>query len=142
STCWTTRGGMVGVGRKSCPQVGQVSRRWSKDPALRASGGNAARSCLGWPGCPPIRRLSCPSGGGGFGGLPMAEDGGLGGGGGSLGAAASCWPSRATTCRRAASSASRASTRVWSRQQLEQWAVSLALMPLDHTHSAAWALHR
>ena len=42
-----------------------------------ASGGKAMRSCLGWPGCPPMRRLSWPCDGGGLGGLTMSEDGGL-----------------------------------------------------------------
>src|SRR3954465_15994680 len=42
-----------------------------------ASGPKAERSCLGWPGCPPMRRLSWPCGGGGLGGLTMSEDGGL-----------------------------------------------------------------
>ena len=41
-----------------------------------ASGGKATRSCLGWPGCPPMWRLPWPSGGGGLGGLTMSEDGG------------------------------------------------------------------
>src|SRR5512147_3184550 len=98
------------------------------DPPLRASGGKATRSCLGWPGWPPIRRLSWPSGGGGLGGLTMSEDGGLDEVEESLRAAASCWPSWATTCLRAASSASRASTRAWSRWQLEQRTIPLALM--------------
>ena len=41
------------------------------------SGGKATRSCLGWPGWPPIRRRSWPSGGGGLGGLTMSDEGGL-----------------------------------------------------------------
>src|SRR3954470_20851605 len=101
------------------------------------SGGKATRSCLGWPGCPPMRRLSWPCGGGGLGGLTMSEDGGLEEVEESLGAAASCWPGWATTCLRAARSASRAWTRAWSRRQLVQRTVSLALMGLDYTQRPA-----
>src|SRR5512147_889797 len=111
------------------------------DPPLRASGGKAARSCLGWPGCPPIRRLSWPSGGGGLGGLTMSEEGGLEEVEESLHAAASCWLNRVTTSLRAASSASRASTRACNRRQLGQSAGSSALMAIDHTDSASGALH-
>src|SRR3954463_10402528 len=107
-----------------------------------ASGGKAIRSCLGWPGCPPIRRLSWPCGGGGLGGLTMSEDGGLDDVEESLRAAASCWPSWATTCLRASSSASRASTRAWSRRQLGQPAGSLALMAGHYTSSALGELQR
>src|SRR3954466_7261700 len=98
-----------------------------------ASGGKATRSCLGRPGWPPMRRLSWASGGGDLGGLTMSEDGGLEEVEEPLRAAASCWPSRATTSLSAASSASRASTRAWSRRQLVQRTVSLALMGLDYT---------
>src|SRR5512135_2726050 len=87
-----------------------------------------------------MRRRSWPSGGG-LGGLTMSEDGGLEEVEESLRAAASCWPSWATTCLRAASSASRASTRACSRRQLGQRAVSLALMAINHTDSASGALH-
>src|SRR5512142_13363 len=131
---------MVSVGCRSCPHAGQESIRCSKDPPLRASGGNAARSCLGCPGCPPIRRLSWPSGGGGLGGLTRSDEGGLEEVEESLRAAASCWPNRATTSLRAASSASRASTRACNRRQLGQRVVSLALMAIYHTHPAARAL--
>src|SRR5512135_3263419 len=106
-----------------------------------ASGGNAARSYLGCPGCPPIRRRSWPWGGGGLGGWTMSEEGGWEEVEASLRAAASCWPNRATASWRAVSSASRASTRAWNRRQLGQRAVSLALMAIDHTHPAAWALY-
>src|SRR5512133_3639915 len=106
-----------------------------------ASVGNAARSCLGCPGCPPMRRRSWPCGGGGLAGLTMSEEGGLEEVEESLRAAASCWLSRATTSLRSASSASRASPRAWNRRQLEQRAVSLALMAIDHTDSASGALH-
>src|SRR5512135_3924685 len=88
-----------------------------------------------------MRRLSWPSGGGDLGGLTMSEDGGLEEVEESLRAAASCWPSWATTTLRAASSASRASTRAWNRRQLGQRAVSLALMAVDRTDSASGALH-
>src|SRR3954464_3222770 len=107
-----------------------------------ASGGKAARSCLGCPGCPPIRRRSWPSGGGGLGGLTMSDEGGLEEVEESLRAAASCRPSWATTCLRAASSASRASTRACNRRQLVQRAVSLALMGLDYTYPATVGLQR
>src|SRR5512135_1928827 len=133
---------MVSAGFRSWPQQGQEPRRWSKAPALTASGGKATRSCLGWPGCPPMRRLSWPCGGGGLGGLTMSEDGGLEEVEESLRAAASCWPNRATTCLRVASSASRASTRAWSRRQLVQRTVSLALMAVYSTCPATEALHR
>src|SRR5512135_691085 len=102
------------------------------DPLLRASGGKAARSCLGWPGCPPIRRLSWPSGGGGLGGLTMSEEGGLEEVEESLHAAASCWLNRVTTSLRAASSASRASTHACNRRQLGQPAVS------SHAAASCW----
>src|SRR3954462_11600459 len=124
---------MVSAGFRSWPQQGQEPRRWSKAPALTASGGKAGRSCLGWPGCPPMRRLSWPSGGGDLGGLTMSEEGGLEEVEESLRAAASCWPNWETTCLRAASSASRASTRAGSRRQLVQRTVSVALMGLDYT---------
>src|SRR5512135_2385856 len=88
-----------------------------------------------------MRRLSWPSGGGDLGGLTMSEDGGLDDVEESLRAAASCWPSWATTSLRAASSASRTSTRAWSRRQLVQRTVSLALMAIHHTNSASRALH-
>src|SRR3954454_21052176 len=101
-----------------------------------ASGGKAARSCLGWPGWPPMRRLSCPCGGGDLGGLTMSEDGGLEEVEESLRKAASCCPSWATTCLRAASSASRASTRAWSRRHLVQRTASLALMAVYSTSPA------
>ena len=85
--------------------------------------------------------LSWPSGGGGLGGLTRSDEGGLEEFEESLRAAASCWLSRATTSLRAASSASRASTRACSRRQLGQRAVSLALMAINHTDSASGALH-
>src|SRR4051812_16809102 len=107
-----------------------------------ASGGKAARSCLGCPGCPPMWRLSWPSGGGDLGGLTMSEDGGLDDVEESLRAAASCWPSWATACLRSASSASRTSTRPCNRRQLVQRTVSLALMADDSTDPATRALHR
>src|SRR5512142_3526511 len=107
-----------------------------------ASGGNAARSCLGCPGCPPIRRRSWPFGGGGLGGLTMSDEGGFEEVEESLRAAASCWLSRVTTSLRAASSASRASARACNRRQLGQRTASLALMAIDHTHPEAGALHR
>src|SRR4051795_11658100 len=107
-----------------------------------ASGGKAARSCLGCPGCPPMRRLSWPSGGGGLGGLTMSDEGGLEEFEESLRAAASCWLSRATTSLRAASSASRASTRTCNRRQLGQRIVSLALMARHYTSTATGELHR
>src|SRR3954469_22246078 len=105
-----------------------------------ASGGKAARSCLGWPGCPPMRRRSWPCGGGDLVGLTMSEDGGLEEVDESLRAAASCWPSCATTCLRAASSASRTSTLAWSLRQLVQRTVSLALMAADSTCLGAGTL--
>src|SRR3954470_21706152 len=105
-------------------------------------GGKAARSCLGWPGCPPMRRRSWPCGGSDLGGLTMSDEGGLEEVEESLRAAASCWLSWATTCLRAASSASRASTRAWSRRQLVQRTVSLALMGLDYTYPATVGLQR
>src|SRR5436309_15244841 len=89
-----------------------------------------------------MRRLSWPCGGGGLGGLTMSEDGGLEEVEESLRAAASCWPSWATTSLRAASSASRASTRAWSRRQLVQRAVSLALMGRGYTDPATMGLQR
>src|SRR3954465_1668002 len=106
------------------------------------SGGKAARSCLGWPGCPPMRRLSRPGGGGDLGGLTMSDEGGLEEVEESLRAAASCWLSWATICLRVASSASRASTRACNRRQLVQRAGPLALMGLDYTCSATGALQR
>src|SRR6266568_8484179 len=106
------------------------------------SGGKATRSSLGWPGCPTIRRRSWPSGGGDLGGLTRSEDGGLEEVEESLRAAASCWLSWATTCLRAASSASRASTRAWRRRQWVQPAVSLALMGRDDKYSATVGLKR
>src|SRR4051794_8045940 len=75
-----------------------------------------------------MRRLSWPCGGAGLGGLTMSDEGGLEEVEESLRAAASCWPSWATTCLRAASSASRTSTLAWSVRQLVQRTVSLALM--------------
>src|SRR5947209_19033241 len=105
-------------------------------------GGKASRSCLGWPGCPPMRRLSWPSGGGALGGLTMSEDGGLDDVDESLRAAASCRLNWATTCLRAASSAPRTSTRACSRRQLVQRTVSLALMGLDYTCPATVGLQR
>src|SRR3954470_8947500 len=104
-------------------------------------GGKAARSCLGWPGCPPMRRRSWPCGGGALGGLTMSDEGGLEEVEESLRAAASCWLSWATIRFRAASSASRASTRAWSRWQLVQRAGSVTLMATDHTHPKAVELH-
>src|SRR5512147_1667294 len=98
-----------------------------------ASGGNAARSCLGCPGCPPILRRSWPFGGGGLGGLTISDEGGLEEVEESLRAAASCWLSRATTSLSATSSASRASTRACNRWQLGQGVVSWALMAVDYT---------
>src|SRR4051794_32208157 len=83
-----------------------------------------------------MRRLSCPCGGGDLGGLTMSEDGGLEEVEESLRKAASCCPSWATTCLRAASSASRASTRAWSRRQLVQRTASLALMAVYSTSPA------
>src|SRR3954447_23201197 len=106
------------------------------------SGGKAARSCLGWPGCPPMRRRSWPSGGGDLGGLTMSDEGGLEEVEESFRAAASCWPSWATTSLRAESSASRASTRACSRRQLVHRAGSVTLMATDHTHPKAAELHR
>src|SRR5512142_1153522 len=98
-----------------------------------ASGGNAARSCLGCPGCPPIRRRSWPFGGGGLGGLTMSDEGGLEEVEESLRAAASCWLNWATTFLRASSSASKASTRACNRRQLGQWAGSVTLMAVYYT---------
>src|ERR1700722_8515686 len=135
STCWTTHGARVGAGSRSWPQPGQEWGRGSVEPPLVASGGKATGSCLGWPGWPPMLRFSWPSGGGGLGGLTMSEDGGLEEVEESFRAAASCWASWATTCLRAASSASRASTRAWSRRQLVQEVGSVTLMAIDHTHS-------
>src|SRR3954451_10015569 len=106
------------------------------------SGGKAARSCLGWPGCPPMRRLSRPCGVVALGGLTRSDEGGLEEAEESLHAAASCWLSWATICFRAVSSASRASTRAWSRRQLVQGAGSVTLMATDHTHPKAVELHR
>src|ERR1700730_13570428 len=73
-----------------------------------ASGGNGSRSCLGCPGWPPILRRSWPSGGAGFGGLTMSEEGGLEDVAEFLRAAASCSWSLAMV---ASSTASRASNR-------------------------------
>src|SRR5512135_1368125 len=98
-----------------------------------ASGGNATRSCLGCPGCPPMRRLSWPSGGGGLGGLTRSDEGGLEEVEESLRAAASCWLNWATTSLRASSSASRAATRACNRRQLGQRTEFLALMTVNHT---------
>src|SRR4051794_34401866 len=83
-----------------------------------------------------MRRVSCPCGGGDLGGLTMLEDGGLEEVEESLREAARCWPSWATTCLRAASSASRASIRAWSRRQLVQRTASLALMAVYSTSPA------
>src|SRR4051812_34401391 len=83
-----------------------------------------------------MRRLSRPSGDGGLGGLTMSDEGGLEEVEESLRAAASCCPSWATTCLRAASSASRASTRAWSRRQFVQRTVALALMAVYSTSPA------
>src|SRR5512143_2635687 len=88
-----------------------------------------------------MRRRSWPCGGGSLGGLTMSDEGGLEEVEESLRAAASCWLSRATTSLRAASSASRASTRACNRRQLGQRTASLALMASDHTDSASGALH-
>src|SRR3954453_2760020 len=111
--------------------IGLISTAKRRDPEL-----------TGWPGWPPIRRRSWPCGGGDLGGLTMSEDGGLEEVEESLHAAASCWPSWATTCLRETSSASRASTRAWSRRQLEQRTVSLTLMGLDYTYPAPLGLQR
>src|SRR5512135_1604210 len=99
------------------------------------------RSYLGCPGGPPAGRRSRPSGGGGLGGLTMSDEGGLEEFEESLRAAASCWLSRATISLRAASSASRASTRACNRRQLGQRAVFLVLMAINHTDSASEELH-
>src|SRR3954466_9005122 len=106
------------------------------------SGGQATRSCLGWPGWPPMRRLPWPCGGGDLVGSTMADEGGLEEVEESLRAAASCWLNWATTCLRAASSASRSSTRACNRRQLVQRAVPLVLIGLDHTYSATGRLQR
>src|SRR3954464_66676 len=106
------------------------------------SGGKAARSCLGRPAWPPMRRRSWPCGGGDLGGLTMSDEGGLEEVEESLRAAASCWLSWAPFCFGAAISASGASTRAWSRWQLVQRAGSVTLMATDHTHPKAGELHR
>src|SRR5919112_1490324 len=78
-----------------------------------ASGGNAVRWCLGCPGCPPMRRLSWPFGGGGLGGLTMSEDGGLEEVVESLRAAASCACSCWIVVVRVSSCACWESNRAW-----------------------------
>src|SRR4051794_39557940 len=70
----------------------------------------------------------------------MSEEGGLEEVEESLRVAASCWLSRATTSLRAASSASRASTRACNRRQLGQRTESLALIATNYTDSAAGPL--
>src|SRR4051812_31065928 len=124
---------MVRAGRRSWPQPGQASRRWSKAPASRASGGKATRSCLGCPGCPPILRLSWPTGGGGLGGLTMSEEGGLEEVEESLRAAASCACSWSKAPWRALNSTCRSSSRACNRWQFGQEGVDSALMAANST---------
>ena len=50
STCWITRGTIVGMGCKPCPHAGQRSRRWSSEAPLIDSGGKAAPLVLGVAG--------------------------------------------------------------------------------------------
>src|SRR5205085_5629637 len=102
---------------------------------LTCSGGNKARSCLGCPGCPPMRRWSWPSGGGGLGGLTISEEGGLEEVEESFRAAASCACSWAKATWRVFSCACwdsncawRASSCACNRWQFEQEGVASALM--------------
>src|SRR5579871_6431394 len=98
STCWTIRA-RPPLRRSGPPQQGQPCRGCSKK-RLTCSAGKGARSCLGWPGCPPRERWSRPGGGGGGGGLTMSDEGGLEEVEEFLRAPASCSSRRATVaCR-------------------------------------------
>src|SRR5258708_767248 len=58
-------------------QSGQWAIRWVCEPAVRSSGENKVRVCLGWPGCPPPWRGEEPRVAGSLLGLTMSELGGL-----------------------------------------------------------------
>src|SRR5260370_29390201 len=92
STCCTTRAKWA-LRRRGPPQQGQTSRVCSTK-RLTCSGGNGSRSCLGWPGWPPMERLPPSAGSGGL-GLTMSEEGGLDEVEEFLRAAASCSRNRA-----------------------------------------------
>ena len=96
STCWITRGMIVGMGSKSCPHPGAkikamveriaVDRIQAGRRRVRALGDRVARRC----------GAAAALGGAGLGGLTMSEDGGLEEVEESFLAAASCSLRRAT----------------------------------------------